>query len=57
MNGCRVKLALSDDKGEVLSMTLLCADEEQARKIKRNFRRSAEQICQRIVGILCDEGK
>ena len=53
----RVRLEMSDDKGEVLSMSLLCEDEEQAKTMKRGFRRSAEQIGRRIVEILCEEGK
>jgi hypothetical protein len=56
-DGFRVRLAMSDDRGELLSMSLLCEDEEQAKAAKRGFRRSAEQIGRRIVEILCEEGK
>ena len=38
-------------------MSLLCAGEEQAKTMKKTFRRSAEEIYQRIVEILCEEGK
>ena len=31
--------------------------EEQAKTMKKTFRRSAEEIYQRIVEILCEEGK
>ena len=55
--GCHVKLAMSDGKGEIISMSLLCAGEEQAKTMKKTFRRSAEEIYQRIVEILCEEGK
>lgn len=56
-DGCRVRLAMSDGKGEIISMSLLCAGEEQAKRMKKTFRRSAEDIYQRIVEILCEEGK
>lgn len=56
-DGCRVKLAMSDGKGEIISLSLLCAGEAQARLMKKTFRRSAEEIYQRIVEILCEEGK
>ena len=56
-DGCHVRLAMSDGKGEIISMSLLCAGEEQAKRMKKTFRRSAEDIYQRIVEILCEEGK
>jgi len=56
-NGCRVSLAMSDGKGEIISLSLLCAGEEQAKKMKKKFRREAEEVYQRIVEILCEEGK
>ena len=37
-----VKLGMSDGKGEIISMRLLCADEAQARLIEKNFRKNAE---------------
>ena len=55
--GCHVKLAMSDGKGEIISLSVLCAGEEQAKTMKKTFRRSAEEIYQRIVEILCEEGK
>ena len=56
-DGCHVKLAMSDGKGEIISLSVLCAGEDQAKIMKKTFRRSAEQIYQRIVEILCEEGK
>ena len=56
-DGCHVKLAMSDGKGEIIALSLLCADEAQAKIMKKTFRRSAEEIYQRIVEILCEEGK
>ena len=56
-DGCHVKLSMSDGKGEIISLSLLCAGETQAKLMKKTFRRSAEQIYQRIVEILCEEGK
>lgn len=41
-SGLMVKLAMSDGKGEIISMRLLCADEAQARLIEKNFRKNAE---------------
>ncbi len=56
-DGCHVALAMSDAKGEIISMRLLCADEEQAKKMRKTFRRRAEEIYGRIVEILCEEGE
>ena len=56
-DGCHAKLSLSDGKGEILSLSVLCAGEEQAKIMKKTFRRSAEKIYQQIVEILCEEGK
>ena len=53
-DGCRVKLAMSDGKGRIIAMELLCAGEEQAKKIKKNFRRGAEEYYQRIVEMLSE---
>ncbi len=47
--GCMAELTLSDGISNILEMKLLCADSEQAKKIQRNFRRSAEEIYQKIV--------
>ena len=42
---------------KVRGVSLLCAGEEQAKKMKKKFRREAEEVYQRIVEILCEEGK
>ncbi len=55
-DGCHVSLSMSDGAGEIVSMRLLCANEAQAKKMKKTFRRSAEEVYQRIVAILCEEG-
>jgi len=41
-SGLTVKLSMSDGKGEIINMSLLCAGEEQARIIEKNFRKNAE---------------
>lgn len=53
--GCMVELAMSDGKGEVMHLHLLCAGEEQARQIEKNFRRRAENIYQDIAALLTAE--
>ena len=50
--GCMVELAVSDDKGELIHLHLLCASDEQAKKIEKNFRRDAESYYQKIVELL-----
>ena len=55
-DGCFVTLAMSDGEGDVIRLRLLCGSEEQAQKIEKNFRRSAESYYQRIVEML-SEGK
>lgn len=40
-SGLTVKLSMSDGKGEIIRMHLLCLDEEQARVIEKNFRKRA----------------
>lgn len=55
--GCIVSLAVSDGQGNILDMKLLCADEEQAKRMERNFRRGAEGYYQRIIAMLDEEAK
>ncbi len=43
-NICTVSLSMADSQGEILEMKFICADEEQAGKIKKKFRREAERI-------------
>ena len=56
IDGCYVNLAMSDGEGDVIRLQLLCGGEEQAKKIEKNFRKSAESYYQRIVEML-SEGK
>ncbi len=51
-DGCFVTLAMSDGAGEIVHMTLLCADEDQARRIKKNFRKGAEKVYHQIIKLL-----
>ena len=51
-DGCFVTLAMSDGKGNIIDLTLLCADEEQAGKIEKNFRRDAENYYHQIMELL-----
>ena len=52
--GCTVKLAMSDGKGEVVRVELLCAGEEQAGQMEKNFRRGAEEYYQKIIELLTE---
>lgn len=53
--GCAVSLSLSDGKGEIISMRVLAADEDQAKLMKTNFRRDAEGIYGKVIEILSEE--
>ena len=55
--GVTVELAMSDGVGEVIHLSFLCAGEEQARQIQKNFRRDAEGYYQKIVALLSEEKK
>lgn len=50
--GCTVTLAMADGKGEVIRMSFLCAGEEQAKRIEKNFKHNAEEIYGRIISML-----
>ena len=52
--GCFVELAMSDGKGEIIHLKLLCADEEQAKQIEKHFRRNAEDYYQKIAELLSE---
>lgn len=54
-DGCTVQLAMSDGKGELINLSFLCLDEEQAKLIERNFRRSAERYYQKVVELLTEK--
>lgn len=53
-NGCGVTLAMSDGKGEVIRLELICGSEEQAKRMEKNFRRSAEAYYQKITELLSE---
>ncbi len=53
-NGCMVELAVSDGKGELVHMHLLCAGEEQAKRMEKRFRKDAEGYYQKIVELLSE---
>ncbi len=50
--GCFVELAMSDGAGEIIRLHLLCADEDQARRMEKNFRAGAEQYYHRMIEML-----
>ena len=54
-NGCMVELGMSDSKGDIAHMRLLCADEAQARRIEKRFRKNAEGYYQRIMELLDEQ--
>lgn len=43
---------MSDGVGEIIHLSFLCANEEQAIQIQKNFRRDAEGYYQKIVELL-----
>ena len=51
-NGCMVELAMSDGKGEIIHLHLLCGDEEQAKLMEKNFRLNAENLYQEIAEMI-----
>jgi len=53
--GTNVRLSLSDGLGEIVTMSVLVADDEQAKKIEANFRENAEDTYQKIVALLSEE--
>ncbi len=54
-NGCFVELAMSDGEGDVIHLRLLCGGEEQAERMKKNFRKNAESYYQKIVEMLSSQ--
>lgn len=48
-NGITVYLAVSDGIGTIFDLKILAADEEQAKKIEKNFRRKAEDYYNRFI--------
>ena len=50
-NVCTVSLSMSDSQGEIISMRFICADENQAVRIRKRFRREAEKIYEKIIEV------
>ena len=53
--GCMVELSMGDGVGEVISLRLLAAGEEQAKKMEEKFHAEAEAFYNRVVEILSEE--
>lgn len=49
---CTVTLAMDDGKGEILRVEMLCADEEQAVRMEKHFKRNAEAIYGDMINML-----
>lgn len=47
--GVTVYLAMSDDMGSLFDLKILVADEEQAEKIEKNFKKNAEALYQKFI--------
>ena len=54
-DGCFVQLAMSDGAGEIIRLSLLCADEDQARRMEKNFRKSAESYYHQMIALFDPE--
>jgi len=52
IGGYKVSLSLSDGIGDIISMELLAANEQQASIIEKGFRRDAEKIYHAIIDLL-----
>ena len=55
--GCMVKLSLSDGVGDILNLSILASDEEQALDIEKFFRSDAEGVYHKIIELLSPEDK
>lgn len=47
--GCQVSLSMEDGMGEIISLRLLAADEEQAMAIEKHFRADAEGLYNHLI--------
>ncbi|MBP5168046.1 MAG: DUF4364 family protein [Oscillospiraceae bacterium] len=54
-NGCTMHLAVSDGECPLLDMKIYCGDGDNARQIRRNFRRNAEQYYQDFYATLSEK--
>ena len=48
---CMAEFSLNDGVSEILSLRLLCSDEEHARKMEREFKKNAEAYYQKIIAL------
>ena len=51
---CMTEFSLNDGVSEILNLRLLCADEEQARKMEREFKKNAEAYYQKIIALFSE---
>jgi len=51
-NGYKVMLTLSDGVGDIISMELFAANEQQAASLEKGFRKNAERVYQVIIEML-----
>ncbi len=54
-DGCQVELKLHDGICDIFELRILCANEEQAKKIEDRFRSRAQETYHQIIGILTEE--
>jgi len=52
--GCMVKLAMSDGVGDIISMEMFAANEQQASELESGFRKNAESIYNALVEMMLD---
>ena len=52
--GWNVNMSLNDGAGELMNLQLLCADKEQAAKLRSNFRDNAEKYYNMIISMLSE---
>lgn len=53
-NGVTVYLAMDDGMGKIFDLKLLAADEQQAKRMEKNFKKNAESYYQRFIEELSD---
>jgi len=54
-NGVKVSLRMDDGVGELISLNLLCPDEERAVVMEKNFRKKAEEYYKSISEMLLEQ--
>lgn len=52
--GWNVNMSLNDGLGEIFNMQILCADKEDAARIRSNFRDNAEKYYDQIIGMISE---